>query len=1135
MTCKPIRVALATLLAALCVPAMSAKTGAPHTIKVSSNLDDVTLSWEAPHAAKDLKWHDGNNYNGFDGSSNNLQGTVKFYTAAQFDEKDLAHYVGDKVEAITFYQYRPVVSATVIVFENGVKVAEKKADPKAFVKDTELRVALDEAVTIKANAEYRFAVLWEAGANLDFVAITDKAVDAPGKGDLASYDGKKWFAAGVGDFMITANLANDVDEEAVSFDVYRNGTKVNAQAIADNTVTLSGEPEGTHKYTVAAVYANGNVHHSGEVSASPVALASVLPGVTFNKSTVSDLNVGLSWMAPLKGGNELSWGDKVNALNIGGTAASNTKVWIKNEFTSSDLVAFAGGKIAAINSYYAEKCVSAVTVWVMCDGKIVAYKAASADEIASITEGSWLKVALDEPVTIEPGHAYTYGTYVLHTPKMHPIGVGSSATVDVKGNSFSTSSPNSSDFLKSNPSWKTLRSGGMEGNWMLTADIEGAPAPIEGITYDLYRNGEKIANGLNVTSYDDVVADLGTYTYSIVATVGSRKSDAIKQNVTVKLPAAYTAPVLESATFDPETRTVEAIWNTDKELKKYDEAAYIVGFDEEMTMMWGVQYTADELAAYAGMSINKLKFAVGDDVKNLKVGVYTKNGQALSEMAIPDGAIEALGFYTIPLDSPVVIGADQDLIFAYSATCPAGTSPIIIDGGPLVDGGARISLTGGATWMNLGTVNPAYNNYNVVISAMAGDTVCPDSAPAQKLSSADSVAQAVVIGRNAKVETKELGVQGVDVPKARVAAERPQVASFNVYRNGEVIANTTDYSFSEKLTSYNRYEYYITTVFSNGWESAPSTGFAVTNRIDQKTVAPYGLKGEVANNDLKLSWQSPANSTSLSYITNPEKVLGLGMTGTNPTSYAVVRFSEDDLKDHVGKVVDHIQFGLYDAGVTTLSVIVMNGENVVYQQAVPVSSLIVGLNDVRLNEPVVIPAGCEFGVGYVTKYPTGLKPLGMDEAPAVSGYGDLISSSGSAGYWYSLLTKFKMNYNWFIRAILAEGNQELKTKAAAAGTYNVYRDGTLVAEGVNAESYTVSSAADGRYTVTAVNADGSESGESNAVLFNVQAAVSDIAVEGVDNSAPVEYFNLNGQRIDTPAPGTPAIRRQGNTATKLIK
>lgn len=76
---------------------------------------------------------------------------------------------------------------------------------------------------------------------------------------------------------------------------------------------------------------------------------------------------------------------------------------------------------------------------------------------------------------------------------------------------------------------------------------------------------------------------------------------------------------------------------------------------------------------------------------------------------------------TLTLDTPVDITGEDDIIIAYHAALPGGTSPIILDEGPLVTGGAIVKFAGMSTWMNLGTINSTYNNYNIAISAVASE------------------------------------------------------------------------------------------------------------------------------------------------------------------------------------------------------------------------------------------------------------------------------------------------------------------------------------------------------------------------------------------------------------------------------
>lgn len=53
------------------------------------------------------------------------------------------------------------------------------------------------------------------------------------------------------------------------------------------------------------------------------------------------------------------------------------------------------------------------------------------------------------------------------------------------------------------------------------------------------------------------------------------------------------------------------------------------------------------------------------------------------------------------------------------------------------------------------------------------------------------------------------------------------------------------------------------------------------------------------------------------------------------------------------------------------------------------------------------------------------------------------------------------------------------------------------------------------------------------ITTDVTVGVSDVTVEN-DANAPVEYYNLQGVRVDNPAAGQLVIRRQGNTVTKMV-
>jgi hypothetical protein len=879
-----------------------------------------------------------------------------------------------------------------------------------------------------------------------------------------------------------------------------------------------------NNYSVHAIYTGADIA-SKDVTATVRQYSTTLPSPNISDATVEGLNVNLEWTAPLNGADALTWGNDTLSQSIGGTATSNTKVWIRNQFDSSDLWAYENATIDNISTSFAEKdVVTAITVWVQKDGAFVYTEAVSSDVISSINANEWITFPLSTPVAIEQGHAYSYGLYILHASKAHPISVSNSTTVDVKGNSFSVSSA-SSTFTNSKPTWKTLKSGSIYGNWMMKAGVSTHKS-YENVTYDVYRNGSKVASNLTDTKYADTVEDLGTYTYDVRAISGDMSSLDAEKSVTISLPDGYDAPLLTEASFDKDTKTVNLAWSSDKALTKCGDAAYYISFDDEMSMMWGSQFTTTDLEPYKGMQIKQIKFAVGESFGDLKVGVYTKNGTALSELSFTQSEVDPLTLYTVSLPTPVTIDGTQDLYLAYSGTIPANKNAILIDAGPLKDGGAMVSLTNGASWLKLGTINSTYNAYNIIISAVAGEASNNNEENAVELKHAIQATAAdnfglVVLGEGRKM-----------VPASAVTA-----VSYNVYHNGEKVANTKERSFTEKVERYASHTYYVTTVFSNGWESNPSATLEFTNSIEQKATAPYGLTGEVSGKKVNLSWQSPDKAKVLSYMTDSSTALGLGMTGTNPTSYVGAKYPTEDLADLAGKRIDHIRFYLYTNEVTSLSIYVAVNENIVYKQEVPVSSLVTGINDVRLNEPFELSTIGDVTYGYVTKYATGLKPLGMENGAAKAGYGDIISSSASSGYWYSLYTKFKMDHNWYLSAILSESDVNIKApkreEEESTTKYNVYRDGNLLASSLTTTTYTDENGCNGRYYVTAVDAEGNESGESNAVIVNSISGVDDIITDASNDA--VEYYNLQGIAVDKSnlAPGI-YIRKQGTKTEKII-
>lgn len=211
-----------------------------------------------------------------------------------------------------------------------------------------------------------------------------------------------------------------------------------------------------------------------------------------------------------------------------------------------------------------------------------------------------------------------------------------------------------------------------------------------------------------------------------------------------------------------------------------------------------------------------------------------------------------------------------------------------------------------------------------------------------------------------------------------------------------------------------------------------------------------------------------------------------------------------------------IKFKLASNDLLTASVFVMYGENIMYEQSVDVSSLVEGWNTTVLNTPVEVVSGQDIAVGYHVTYKSGIKPIVLDDQAAVAGYSDLISSSATPGYWYSLATKYNTNYNYRISAVFETADSELTPQKAARalGTsgYNVYCDGTKVNTAtVETTEYSIPNAAYGTYTVTATQIS-SESSESNKVVYS---ETTDITLPENNSATDGKVYSIDGRQVST--------------------
>ena len=70
-------------------------------------------------------------------------------------------------------------------------------------------------------------------------------------------------------------------------------------------------------------------------------------------------------------------------------------------------------------------------------------------------------------------------------------------------------------------------------------------------------------------------------------------------------------------------------------------------------------------------------------------------------------------------------------------------------------------------------------------------------------------------------------------------------------------------------------------------------------------------------------------------------------------------------------------------------------------------------------------------------------------------------------------------------------------------------------------------------TITLDLADHKVDGDSKGTVLTIKGGKAGIADVEIDANAPVEYYNLQGVRVEEPAAGL-YIRRQGNNVSKVL-
>ena len=289
---------------------------------------------------------------------------------------------------------------------------------------------------------------------------------------------------------------------------------------------------------------------------------------------------------------------------------------------------------------------------------------------------------------------------------------------------------------------------------------------------------------------------------------------------------------------------------------------------------------------------------------------------------------------------------------------------------------------------------------------------------------------------------------------------------YKVYRDGFVINNNvTGTSFTDNNVSYGTHSYYVRSVKSNGNYSLKSETAEV--EVIYTGPAPTNLTATQSGaNNAQLSWTAPASDDAvLKYGDGQPSGYSYG---ASYNFYWGQRFTPEQLSDYAGMAITSFQTYLHNNGSYTLLIYKeVSGE---LQQLLSKSFSYSGggsWKTITLDTPLVID--------YCNGIIVALHNTTIDYPAPYMEY----NGSGNAGLWSSNGTSFSPidGVSWLFRTNITDGTY----------TYNVYRNGSQIANNVAQTSYTDQNLDYGTYEYTvSTNYYGGVSGQSNVATITIE-------------------------------------------------
>ena len=326
--------------------------------------------------------------------------------------------------------------------------------------------------------------------------------------------------------------------------------------------------------------------------------------------------------------------------------------------------------------------------------------------------------------------------------------------------------------------------------------------------------------------------------------------------------------------------------------------------------------------------------------------------------------------------------------------------------------------------------------------------------------------------------------------------ETDNAVSYFIYRNGLLVASTTETSFTDSNLAYGTYAYYLKSRDNNGAASSPTT--TITVAIEP---VPTNLTVTKNGNGAILNWTEPEWCTPQT----DDEVLTYGDgsftgrfgSGSAGSMYIYFGHRYPSSMLETNKVIYKVSFYATDTGAFTLFVYTANAGNSkpqtqIYTQAVTVSAT--GWNDIIIDTPIQLDATKDLWV-FIYDPEAKAYPMGINST---------VITDGNYCSWNPnnpTTSLYPQNVLFLIRTCITDGSF----------FYNLYDNNTSIATNLSGTNHMLSSIANNtahQYTLK-TNFNGGLTEASNmAGLTLGSASLSSLQMASNDQMTITENSKL---------------------------